>query len=237
MSMVYALPVILVIVVAALIVKIAAVALNLTGLDERTAFFQALSAFTGTGFTTQVSEHVLRDDVRRKIIVILMVTGNAGLVSVITSLVVSFREGGPGFVIGNVIAIALSITALIVISSNKWIVKFLTKQIKVNLSRTQTFTKRPVKEIFRLAKGYGVAEVTLDHNCAEIGKALSESSFRKQDILILAIERGMNVIPTPHADDRLLANDTIICYGKLDNISKISELRTGEPQVPVASNA
>lgn len=56
MNIACVLPVIMVLVLAALIVKIAAVALNLTGLDEKTAFFQALSAFTGTGYTTQDAE-------------------------------------------------------------------------------------------------------------------------------------------------------------------------------------
>jgi hypothetical protein len=225
MNFVCVLPVIMVLVIAAIIVKIAAVALNLTGLDEKTAFFQALSAFTGTGYTTQDAELVVRHELRRKIVIFLMITGNAGLVSVITSLVLAFiftfKEGGSTFIIGNIVAIFLAIAALAVLSNNRWVRKFINRQIKDNLSRTQTFTKRPVEEIFRLAKGYGIAEVTLGPNCLEIGKTLAGSSLRKQEILILAIERGSSIIPAPHADDRLNLNDTLICYGNLDNISRI----------------
>lgn len=221
MAIVYVIPIILIIVLAALIVKIGAVALNLTGIDEKSAFFQALSAFTGTGFTTQDSELVVQDETRRRIISFLMITGNAGLVSVITTIILSLREGGPGFILGNIVVIVLAIIALIAVSKNKSLAAYFTKLIKRNLEKTQTFTRRPVEEIFRLAKDYGVAEVILEESCAEIGKTLAESSFRKQDILILAIERGTSVIPAPHAGDRLLANDTLICYGKLDNIAKI----------------
>lgn len=157
--------------------------------------------------------------------IFLMITGNAGLVSIITSLVLTlfftFKEGGASFITGNLIAIALAVLALVIISNNKWVRKFLTRQIKDNLSRTQTFTRRPVEEIFRLAKGYGIAEVTLGPNCLEVGKTLAGSSLRKQDILILAIERANSIIPTPHADDSLLLGDTLICYGNLDNVSRI----------------
>jgi len=37
--------------VSIFIVRVAAVAMRLTGLDDSTARFQALSAFSGTGFT------------------------------------------------------------------------------------------------------------------------------------------------------------------------------------------
>ncbi|MDK1031820.1 MAG: potassium transporter TrkA, partial [Planctomycetia bacterium] len=50
------------------IVRVATVALTLTGLSDDLARFQAYSAFTGVGFTTSESEHVARGRVRRRII-------------------------------------------------------------------------------------------------------------------------------------------------------------------------
>ena len=221
MGLIFVIPVIIIIVISAFIVKISAVALNLTGLSEKQAFFQALSAFTGTGFTTRDSELVVQNEIRRKIVMFLMIMGNAGLVSVITTLILSFSRGGihPFFI--NVTLILFAILVLIKVSSNKEFARKLTKKIQARLVQSPTFTKRPVEEVLRLAEGYGVAEVTLSDECAEVGKTLFESSFRQQDILILAIERGKDVIPAPHASDRLLASDTVICYGKLANIEKI----------------
>ncbi|MFH1847494.1 MAG: TrkA C-terminal domain-containing protein [Candidatus Omnitrophota bacterium] len=222
MNLVFVVPVIVVIVISAFIVKIAAVALNLTGLDEKRAFFQALSAFTGTGFTTRDSELVVTDDIRRRIIVFLMILGNAGLVSVTTTLILSFMKGGLAPVLINVTLILLAVLVIIKVSLNKSIVRKLTKKIQEKLIKSPTFTRRPVEEILRLAEGYGIAEVTLPEACSDIGKTLFESSFRQKDILIIAIERGSSVIPAPHASDKLLTNDTLICYGKLRNIAEIS---------------
>ncbi len=222
MTHIFVIPVIVIIVISVFIVKIASVALNLTGLDEKRAFFQALSAFTGTGFTTRDSELVVNNDIRRRIIVFLIILGNAGFITVISTLILSFQKGGLTPVFVNIIVILLAILLIIRVSLNKGIARRLTKKIEKRLIKSSAFTKRPVEEILRLAEGYGVAEVTLNEKCPDIGMTLFESSFRQKDILILAIEREAGVIPAPHASDKLDINDTLICYGKLRNIEKIS---------------
>jgi Trk-type K+ transport system membrane component len=72
--------------------RVAAVALTHTGLSKESSKFQARSAFTGVGFTTNESEKVVNHPVRRKILLILMILGNAGIISGITSLIVGFSD-------------------------------------------------------------------------------------------------------------------------------------------------
>lgn len=225
MSLIFVIPVVVIIVISAFIVKIASVALNLTGLDNKRALFQAISAFTGTGFTTSDAELVVNHDIRRRIVMVLMVLGNAGLVSVMSTLMLSFIKGGMMMtpVLLNIIIILTAILVLIQVSRNKALTRGLTRKIQERLMKTPAFTQKHVEEILRLAKGYGIAEVILNEKCVDIGRTLFDSSFRQKDILILAIERGASVIPAPHASDRLLLNDTLICYGKLENISRIGE--------------
>ncbi|MDI6886556.1 MAG: hypothetical protein QMD22_09525, partial [archaeon] len=55
----FLLPTLLVIFISFLVVRAAAIALMMTGMDEKRARFQALSAFTGTGFTTREAESVV----------------------------------------------------------------------------------------------------------------------------------------------------------------------------------
>lgn len=220
-SLIFAVPVILVIAISVFVVKIATVALRMTGMDEKRAYFQALSAFTGTGFTTKDSELVLQDDIRRKIVIFLMVLGNAGLITVITTLVVSFDRTNMLPLLANVGIVLVLVFILFKALSHKGITKFLNDKIESRLEKRAPFQKRPVEEIMRIAKNYGIAEVSIKANCQDLGKTLSESSFRENDILILAIEREGAVIPTPKAIDRILLDDTLICYGKLPNIEKI----------------
>lgn len=72
------------------VVRLAAVALRLTGLPEQNARFQAMSALTGTGYTTTEAEMIVNYPIRRKIIAWLMIFGNLGIVSILSTLMISF---------------------------------------------------------------------------------------------------------------------------------------------------
>jgi len=220
-NIIYIIPVIVIIAMSAIIVKIATVALTMTGLSEKKAGFEALSAFTGTGFTTNDSELVMENELRRKIIMFLMILGNAGLVSVITALIFSFGKGGIRPVLMNSGILILLLLILYKLAANKRLTRYLTKKIESGLEKRPPFRKRAVEEILRIAKDYGIAEVAIRDNSLDLGKTLLESSFREKDILILAIERKNEVIPAPKAQDTIQLGDTLICYGKLDNIEKI----------------
>lgn len=220
-NMIFVIPVLLVVAISAFVVKIATIALRMTGLNERTAHFQALSAFTGTGFTTHDSELVLENNTRRNIIMVLMIFGNAGLVTVITTLVISFGRGNMPLLLTNAGIVLVVLFMLFKIFTHKGIERFVNDKIEAGLEKSSSFRKRPIEEIVRIAKNYGIAEVNIRKNYQDTGKTLSESSFRENDILILAIERENTVIPAPKATDRISINDTLICYGKLSSIERI----------------
>ena len=75
--------------VSTFVIRLAAVAMRLTGLDNASARFQALSAFTGTGLTTREAEMIVNYPVRRRIVGLLMIVGNLGLVGVFATVVAS----------------------------------------------------------------------------------------------------------------------------------------------------
>lgn len=72
--------VIVIITLSILVTRVATVALTLTltGLSRESAKFQARSAFSGAGFTTTESEDVVNHPIRRRVIMSLMLIGNAG---------------------------------------------------------------------------------------------------------------------------------------------------------------
>ena len=65
------------------VIRIATVGLTLTGVSKDLAQFQALSAFTGSGFTTKESENIVNHPLRRRIAMHLMLLGHVGIVAVI----------------------------------------------------------------------------------------------------------------------------------------------------------
>ena len=83
-----------VVAISVLITRVATSGLEMTGVSRELANFQARSAYTGVGFTTSEAERVVSHGVRRKIILTLMLLGNAGVAGAIASLVVGFAQAG-----------------------------------------------------------------------------------------------------------------------------------------------
>lgn len=81
--------------ISTILVRIASTIMRLTGLPDNVARFQSLSAMTGTGFTTRESELIVNYPIRRRVLMTLMIIGNIGLVSVVSTFVVAFSEIGP----------------------------------------------------------------------------------------------------------------------------------------------
>ena len=57
---------------------------------KRPGSFQALSAFTGAGFTTRESEEIVNHPLRRRIVMHLMLLGHGGIVIAVASVMLSF---------------------------------------------------------------------------------------------------------------------------------------------------
>ncbi len=76
---------IIIVIASFIIVRIGAIAFQLTGLEWSLAKFQSLSCFSGTGFTTREAELVTGHPQRRRIATVLIVLGNAGFITMIAT--------------------------------------------------------------------------------------------------------------------------------------------------------
>ena len=121
-----------------LITRIGAVALRFTGLSRDSARFQARSAFTGVGFTTRESEHILDHPVRRRIIMLLMLLGNAGFVAAVSSLIplfVSSPDGAGLGLLGRLFWLASGLGLLWAIGMSTWVDRGMSRAIAWALRR------------------------------------------------------------------------------------------------------
>lgn len=201
-----------------MIVRIGAIALEMTGMERSRARFQALSAFSGTGFTTREAESVVSHPRRRKIVTYLMIMGNAGIVSVIATLVLSLNETGVFRPSLNLVIIIASIFVLYRIASQREFAQKLTKRIRELLKEKLHFEKVYVEELLQQADGYGIARIIVARKSKVVGSPLSESGFTEKDLIVLSIERDKEIIHVPDAQTTIRAGDRLICYGKLDNL-------------------
>jgi Trk-type K+ transport system membrane component len=111
-------------------VRVGAVAFELTGIPWDQAKFQALSAFTNSGFTTRESEEITRHPVRRRIASILIVLGNAGLVAVVGGFASSLLNPQPFQSVLNLALILGGVGILVWIGHGRWVGRHLRRAAK-----------------------------------------------------------------------------------------------------------
>lgn len=208
-----ALLLVIILILSFLIIRIGAVALELTGMDTEHANFQSLSAFTGTGFTTREAESVVNHPQRRRIVSYLMILGNAGIVSIIGAFLLSLRsDATTSWISLGVIVVVLFI--LWRLAANTQLMRRLTQMIRSRLSRTD-LVELTLEEIVHQQEGYGVARIVIPDCSPLIGLSLADAQFPSQHIVVLSILREGHLTPVPTPDYRLAAFDEMVCYGRL----------------------
>lgn len=96
------------------------------------------------------------------------------------------------------------------------------------LEEQSNFPEIDLRQRLTLDKGYGVAEIHLLRNSNLTGRSIKTSGFREKDIVVLSIKRERLTISNPKSSRELLEGDTLLCFGKLENMmSVIQENRRG----------
>ena len=226
---------IIVLVTSFIIVRIGAIAFQVTGLEWSLAKFQALSCFTGTGFTTREAELITGNAQRRRIASVLMVLGNAGLVIMIATFAQSltpathFWTGWTArflpFEIPENVVFWVDIGTLLVLAyiiykvfTAPRISDRITHFLRKRIVRKEIFKRVSVEELLLATGGYGVSRVAVQAGSPVIDKTLAESGLRSYDITVLAIVREGQTVPNPPANMKILRSDELICFGKLGDI-------------------
>jgi hypothetical protein len=164
-----------------------------------------------------------------------MVLGHAGLVTMIATLANTLRaqeviEEGlskpilpiklPIFWVQwiNLIIIIVGVYLIYKFFTNTVIAKKMTDLLRKHVIKRKTTKPISSEELLVATGGYGVATVRIRENHPILGKPLHESGLRKEDINVLAIVRGSETMPNPSPNIKILKDDEMICFGKLDHI-------------------
>ena len=198
-----------------LIFWLGSIFLEATGMERSKARFQALSALSGTGFTTRESESIVNHPKRRRIVSWLIFIGNVGIIAFIMLMVLYLKAGlqAPSRLH---IAIITGVIILFVL-----VVKFVDKPTAAVvrlISRRRALPHLITEELLHQAGEYGVVRISVSEEAVARGLTLKKAGFGEQGIMILAIERGRDVLPFPKSEERVLAGDYLLCYGKVAEI-------------------
>jgi hypothetical protein len=199
------------------------IALEATGMERSRARFQAISALTGTGFTTREAENIVGHPRRRLIVSWMMFLGSVGIILflllILVIIVVGIKPTKPTSSISLALS-ALPAAALLVLY---WIgVADKLATLIVNwLKRTGYFkTELSTTEIIYYAGEYSLARLTIGKAAPEVGSKISDTSLAKSNIRVVVIERGDKVLFYPDAKEVVQAGDRLVYYGRTEEIEK-----------------
>ncbi|MEQ9359941.1 hypothetical protein [Coleofasciculus chthonoplastes] len=154
-----------------LITRIATVALALTGLSREAAKFQARSALTGVGFTTNEAEQVVSHPVRRRILMLLMLLGNVGVITTISSLIMTFLNTASNqqWLVRSLI-LGIGLAVLWILATSKWVDRYLSRLINWALQRWTTLNVQDYASLLHLSGDYTVMEMEVRNATIRGGK-------------------------------------------------------------------
>jgi len=209
------------ILVSFIVVRIGGFALELTGIEPDVARFQALSAFSGTGFTTREAERVVGNRIRRRIVTILIILGNAGTVTVIATLVASFTQvsGYTWFFIRLAIIVGgiFGLYQLIIRSNvGRRIPAWLQRPVMNRILRGAP----AVEEIFHVEKDWAISLVMIKGSSKSIGLSVADITA-EGDIEILSIDRAGTYLTRPDRDEKIAEGDRLLVYANRKSVKKI----------------
>ena len=226
------------IIISFLVVRIGAAAFELTGMEKDHARFQALSCFSGTGFTTSEAELVTSHPQRRKIASYLMILGNAGLVTLIATFANTIRpvEVLQQFMFFsiplpipvhyspfiNIAIITIGVFLIFKLFGATHIMDRFTAKAKEQLAEKNLVTEEKVTDLLSTHEGYGVSQFDIHEDSALADRTLKELKLKESEVQVLLIERQSGPVATPRGNEQLKSGDTLICFGKLETIRQLA---------------
>lgn len=213
----------MIVMLSILVTRIATIALIHTGMTRQAARFQARSAFTGAGFTTSESEQVTNHPVRRRIIMILMLSGNAGIVTIVSSLILSFV--GPrelGTLSLKLLLLIGGLGFLWFIANSQWVDRHLSHMIDRALRKYTNLDVRDYSSLMHLAGDYRLVELLISPEDWIANRSLQDAELRDEGLVVLGIKRENGpYIGGPKGDTMVLPGDTLLVYGRIRNVEEL----------------
>ena len=225
---------VLIVIAAVIVVQLGGIALELTGLDKHVARFQAVSCFTGTGFTTREAETVAANPRRRKIASVLMIVGFAGFVTLIGTFAGSVKDHDailqfplnflsplipqkyyPWLNLGFYLIVGLSLWRAL---RSSRLAGRVNRFLRRHLEKRDLIKPVNFNELMVATGGWGVCRIDIREGNPVVGKTIHDLDLHNFQIHPLAIQRNSKTLPMPKSDTRLEKNDLLICFGKLTTI-------------------
>jgi len=228
--MVAVISLLLVLGISVILIRVAAVALETTGLSRDAARFQARSAFTGVGFTTSEAENIVVHPVRRRIVMWLMLVGNVGTVSVMAAVLISAIDLRSQQGVGPLLALLIGGLALLcAVGSSRWVDQKVCRLIGWAIRRWTTLNALDCTHLLHLRDAYGVSKFRVKEGDWITGRCLHDAELVDEGLIVLGIERTEGTfLNAATTDVEARVGDELVVFGPTARISELDARVVGE---------
>ena len=210
------------------ITRVATVMLTATGLSRDVARFQARSAFSGAGFTTDESESVVNHPVRRRIVLQLMLLGAAGVVTSLTSLLLSFTDASGAQTANRILVLLGGLVGLRVLAGSRVVDRALTRVTEWALRRYTTLNVRDYDKLLHISDDFSVAELEVHDGDWLAERSLGDLGLRDEGVIVLGVYRRSGAyVGVPGPETVVHDGDRLVLYGEEDAIPRVSQRQAG----------
>lgn len=216
-----------VVLMSLLITRVATIMLTLTGMSRESARFQARSALTGTGFTTNEAESIVGHPVRRRIAMRLMLLGSAGLVTAVASLALSFGGANADDRLRNGVVLVGGLIVLWLIARSDWFDRHVGR-IATRFLRARGLDVRDYAHLLELVGDWAVTELHVRAGDWVAERTLGELRLRDEGIVVLGVRRADGAyLGVPAARTRVQAGDQLVLYGREASVEDLDQRPRG----------
>lgn len=201
---------------------IGSLALEATGLDRPRSRFQALSALTGTGFTTTQAELIVEHVKRRKIVTYLIFLGNTAVLGFIVLLVLYIIAGIEA---PSPAVLAITIAVIVAIALAFWlglIDRISNGFLKIG-RKPASHSRFTLEGTLPTSSNRAVARIRVSSLETEKRVSIAETGLNADGVTILLIEHDDEYIRDPLPDYKLQSGDIILCYGPCGRLISITQ--------------
>jgi hypothetical protein len=204
------------------VTRLATAALVHTGMSEESAKLQARSALSGCGFTTSESENMVNHPVRRRILLVMMLLGNIGIVATMSSVILSAMKNSE--VYDQLwVKFSILIPGLLLLwhlMKSEWFSDLVYTLFLFMLRRMGTDTIPDYIPLCHLDNHFKIVEIYISDNSRIKGHKVSDVISDAIRVLGLKNVSG-DYMDSPPSDTVISSGNTLILYGQTEAIDKL----------------
>lgn len=162
--------------------------------------------------------------VRRRIVMWLMLAGNAGIVAAVGSGLLTFIEVGesPNWPLRFAV-LGLGLAVLWLLATSRYVDRLVSHLTTRALRRWTTIDVGDYAELLHLGGDYKVLVVPVDEGDALANRSLAELNLRQRGMLTLAVERRDGTfIGVPPLELRIEPGDQVTIYGRVRAVEELA---------------